>query len=33
MPRYALDATRVIKPQVPLIGAYGIPRRDALPSN
>jgi hypothetical protein len=30
MPRYALDATRVIKPQVPLIGAYGIPLRDAL---
>lgn len=28
--RDALDATRVIKPQVPLIGAYGIPLRDEL---
>jgi hypothetical protein len=26
----ALDATRVIKPHVPLIGAYGIPLRDEL---
>jgi hypothetical protein len=28
--RDALDATRVLKPQVPLTGAYGIPLRDEL---
>lgn len=28
--RDALDATRKVKPQVPLIGAYGIPLRDEL---